>query len=396
MRIHRPVSLNYLPASAGTGIVRLSGIEGLTRSLLVGTVPLIALDRLGSKDAVSQAFTAGAVLTLGVTLNLGLLEARIARRYVMTLGIVALFLAGILFTVDAIVPFVVAIGFRSIAASIFSVMITLYVMDYIGKAELTRIESSRLVHNGVGWLIGPSLGLWLANNVSPAAPFLLSAALSVCLLSYYWWLRLGNSEVIAEAKSAVASPVKNIPRFFKQKYMRIAYTITFVRATFWAALFIYGPIYVVEAGFDDWVAGLFLSSVAGLLLASPITRLLADRWGTRKVIATAFGLISTSLFLLAISGEPKTIGIAFWFTAAVGATAIDVVGNIPFMRMVKPRERVAMATVFSTWRETSALLAPLLAAVVLGIALPFEFFYAVIAIMCVAALLIALRLPRRL
>ena len=396
MRIHRPVSLNYLPANTGTGIVRLSGLEGLARSLLVGTVPLIALDRLESKAAVSQAFTAGAVITLLVTLNLGQLEARMARRFVMSFGILSLFAAAMLFTIDAVPAFVLAIGLRSIAASTFSVLVTLYVMDYIGKSELTRIESSRMVHNGIGWLIGPSLGLWLVNNVDPAAPFLLSAGLSVGLLSYYWWLRLGNSEVITEAKSAVESPLKNIPRFFKQRYMRIAYVIAFIRATFWVSLFIFGPIYVVEAGYADWVAGAFLSGVAALLLAAPIVRRIADRFGTRLVITRAFGVIAASLLVLAALGDPKPIGILFWATAAVGASMIDVIGNIPFMRMVKPRERIGMATVFSTWREMSALLSPLLATVILGLGLPFSTFFAILAAMCVFAVTVGLRLPKRL
>ncbi len=396
VRIHRPVSLNYLPANTGTGIVRLSGLEGLTRSLLVGTVPLVALDRLGSKAAVSQAFTAGAVITLLVTLNLGKLEAFMARRFVMTFGIVSLFGAAILFTIDTVAAFVFAVGLRSIASSTFSVLVTLYVMDYIGKSELTRIESSRMVHNGVGWLIGPSLGLWLVNTVDTAAPFLLSAALSVGLLSYYWWLRLGNSEVITEAKSAVESPLANIPRFFKQRYMRIAYAIAFVRSTFWVSLFIFGPIYVVEAGFADWVAGAFLSGVAALLLAAPIVRRIADRLGTRMVITRGFAMVAGSLIVLALLGDPKPIGIVFWATAAVGASTIDVIGNIPFMRMVKPRERVAMATVFSTWREMSALLSPLLAAVVLGLGLPFSVFFAALAALCVFAVTVGLRLPKRL
>jgi len=75
---------------------------------------------------------------------------------------------------------------------------------------------------------------------------------------------------------------------------------------------------------------------------------------------------------------------------------IDVVGNIPFMRMVKPRERVAMATVFSTWREMSALLSPLLAALILGVGLPFAAFFVLIAVLTGGAATLALWLPRRL
>jgi len=254
----------------------------------MGTVPLIALDRLGSKAAVSQAFAAGAAITLLITLNLGRLEERMARRFVMTFGIVSLFSAALLFTLDSVPGFIVAVGLRSTAASTFSVLVTLYVMDFIGKSELTRLESNRMVLNGVGWLIGPSLGLWLANNVDESAPFLLSAALSVVLLAYYWWLLFKKYNVISEAKSTVGNPLVNVPRFFRQKYLRIAYCVVFTRALFWVALFVFAPIYIVEAGLAEWIAGGFLSLVAGLLLAAPLTRRLADRWGTRAVINRGF------------------------------------------------------------------------------------------------------------
>ena len=363
---------------------------------MVGTVPLIALERLGTKAAVSQAFTIGAVLTLAITLNIARFEQWMPRRWVMTGAILILFSAALLFTIDNTVAFVVAIGFRSAAASAFSVFITLYVMDFIGKADLTRQESNRLVYNGIGWLIGPSVGLWLVRNVDVAAPFVLSAALAVVLLAYYWKLRLGASEVITDAKSTITSPLKNIPRFFSQRYMRVAYTITFVRALTWVALFVYGPIYVVEAGFDEWVAGAFLSGIAALLLGSPLIRRVADAIGTRRTVIASFVLIGVTMLVVAALGEPRGLGIVVLGLSAVGASAIDVVGNIPFMRMVKPRERVPMATVFSTWREMSALVAPLIATVVLAVGLPFGGFYVVIAVLSFVAASTALRLPNRL
>ena len=99
--------------------------------------------------------------------------------------------------------------------------------------------------------------------------------------------------------------------------------------------------------------------------------------------------------MLAIVGEPQGVGMLFWTSAAIGASAIDVVGNIPFMRMVKPRERVAMATVFSTWREMSALLSPLLAVIVLGLGLPFSIFFALLGLLSFGAAAGSTKLPRR-
>ncbi len=396
MRIHRPLPLLYLPPEVGVGLTRLSGVEGLARSLIVTTVPLVALDRLGGKEAVSQGFTIGAVLTLLVTLNIGRLEALVARRWVMTGGIVALFGAAIMFTTSAPATFIVGIGLRSAAASTFSVLLTIYVMEYIGKGELTRIESTRMLYNGVAWLIGPLLGVQLAAWSNDNAPFLLSACLSIVLLAYYWWLRLGRSEVITEPRGKAPSPIANVPRFFRRRSMRIAYGISFIRATFWVSLFVYGPIYVVEAGLDPAVAALMLSGVAGLLLFSPFIRRVADRVGSRQVIVAGFGTIATAMLALALIGDPRPAGLIAWGIAACGGAVIDVVGNIPFMRMVKPRERVAMATVFSTWREMSALLSPLLATIVLTVGLAFEWFYVAIAVLCLITALSATRLPRRL
>ena len=38
-------------------------------------------------------------------------------------------------------------------------------------------------------------------------------------------------------------------------------------------------------------------------------------------------------------GEPKPLGILFWVIATIGAAELGVLGNIPFMRLVKPGER---------------------------------------------------------
>ena len=160
-------------------------------------------------------------------------------------------------------------------------------------------------------------------------------------------------------------------------------------------MFVYSPIYVVEAGQDEWVAGAFLSAVAAILLFSPIIRRVAEHLGTRRIVIISFGVIGANMIAIATLGDPRPLGIAFWFGAAMGGAAIDVVGNIPFMRTVKPRERVAMATVFSTWREMSALVSPLIGVAVLALTLPFELYYLVIAAMAAITAAYATRLPRR-
>ena len=307
----------------------------------------------------------------------------------------ALFAAGILFTIDLAPTFVAAIGFRSAAASIFSVCLTLYVMDYVGKRELAMNESRRMVANGMAWLIGPSLGIWLWQNVDPAAPFLLSALCAVLVLAYFWRLRLGGSPILVTPKSVADNPLKNIARFVRQKHLRIAYLVTLIRSMFWVSVFVYGPIYIVEAGLDETFAGLFLSGVAALLFTAPLIRRLADRVGARQVIIAGFIIIGFMMTALALTGEPRRLGIIFWVLAAVGGAMNDVLSNIPFMRTVKPRERTPMTTVFTTWREMSEFSAPLLASLVLALSLPFQWYYFIVGALAFATAVLSSYLPRR-
>ncbi|MGK0284007.1 MAG: ACDE family multidrug resistance protein, partial [Patiriisocius sp.] len=122
----------------------MSAIEGFSRSVLVSIVPLVALETLGSKENVALVYLIAGVLTLCITLNLGTLERLIGRRWLVTLGgVILIFAAFFLFTRSAVL-LPLGIGLRSAAASIYTVCMSLYIMDYIGKKELTLNESRRM------------------------------------------------------------------------------------------------------------------------------------------------------------------------------------------------------------------------------------------------------------
>ncbi|MEM7207716.1 MAG: MFS transporter [Pseudomonadota bacterium] len=391
----RPIAFNHMGQSPGHSIARLSGTEGLARAFLVGIIPLVALDALGSKQAVSFVYLLGALLTMTITLNIGLLERLLNRRFVVTLGAAFMALAATFLYFGSGTVFALGIGLRSASASIFSVCISLYIMDYIGKRELTRSESRRMQYQGAAWLIGPSVGLWIYENGNPAFAYLIAGVSSACMLGYFWWLRLGKDQVLRAARSKAPNPFRAVMRYLNQPRLRIAYGITLSRSSFWVAMFVYGPIYVVEANLPVWVAGALLSGVSALLFFSPLVRRLSDRFGTRQIIIGGLILTGMSMVALGVMGEARPAGIVFWVTGAIGGAALDVLGNIPFMRSVKPRERTEMTTVFSTWREGSELLTPALVAGVLFFA-PFWVFYFVLAISHFAAAVSASYLPRRL
>ncbi len=391
----RPAALLVVSGRAGEVFARLNALEGFARALIVGVIPLLALAALGSKEKVTWAYLVGSALTLAITLNFATLERLLQRRWVMTLGagLTGVAVAILLFTEGMIIA--LAIGLLQASASLFSVCLSLYIMDFIGKRELIFTETRRLLYAGIVWLIGPTLGLWLWEHFVAWSPFVLTLFATAGMLAYFWYLRLGPDSAISAARSHPPSIFRIIPRYFRQRLLRAAYWITLTRSIFWVALMVYGPIYVIEAGLPPWVAGGLISLTSALLLASPLIRRCAMRVGTRQTIIGALILTATSMLALFAVGEAQPVGLAFWTIAALGGVTLDVLGNIPFMRTVRPRERTEMTMIFSTWREGSQLLTPLLVTLVLLVA-PFEVFYLLLAALLIAAAYSASYLPRRL
>lgn len=153
----RPQALNQLSTATSESLARLAAIEGFSRALLVGIVPLVAFEVLGSKELVARVYLIAAIMTLMITLNIGTLERLIERRRVVTLGGGFLMFAALFLSLQQEWFLAVGIGLRSAAASVFSVCMSLYIMDYIGKRDLTRNESRRMQYSGAAWLIGPFL-----------------------------------------------------------------------------------------------------------------------------------------------------------------------------------------------------------------------------------------------
>ena len=150
------------------------------------------------------------------------------------------------------------------------------------------------------------------------------------MILYFWWLRLDNDQVIRAAQSQTTNPIRAIGRFMVQPCLRIAYLITLSRACFWVTVFIYGPIYIVEAGLPAWWSGLLLSGVSSLLFFSPAVRRLADHFGTRQVLIACSILIGVMMVMLGLVGEAKPIGILFIVLGSFGGAGDGCVGQYPF------------------------------------------------------------------
>jgi len=122
--------------------------------------------------------------------------------------------------------------------------------------------------------------------------------------------------------------------------------------------FVYAPIYAVNAGFDEIVSGAIVSVGTAAQFLVPAWGWVARRYGVRRLLIggyTAAGIATIGVSLLA--GIPWAAAFIL-ICAAFSASTIDGVGNVPFMRAVRPFERPEMTSVFLTYRDSSRLAPP--------------------------------------
>jgi hypothetical protein len=62
------------------------------------------------------------------------------------------------------------------------------------------------------------------------------------------------------------------------------------------------------------------------------------------------------------------VAVACLMTASLGLVMLDVCGGLPFLMAVKPSERTEMAAVYSSFRDVSGILTPLVAGALLTVA----------------------------
>jgi hypothetical protein len=160
--------------------------ESLLRALNISVIPIQAYELLGSSQKVSIVATCVSFLVLMMTLSLPFLLRGVRRRWVYSLGIVLIMAAAFIFAANLVVGQVVATFLRNAGAAILNITLSLYIMDNISKADLTKSEPVRMTVSTISWVVGPALGTWLYSKYGVVAPQIAVAFAGVALMIGFW------------------------------------------------------------------------------------------------------------------------------------------------------------------------------------------------------------------
>ncbi len=117
--------------------------------------------------------------------------------------------------------------------------------------------------------------------------------------------------------------------------------------------FVYGPIYCVQSGLGETVAGLLVSAGSGAVMLCPFWGWVGRRWGIRKLLMIDYAASAVATIAVAVVSDSPWVGITFFLIAAFVTSMIDGASNMLFLRAVHPHERTEMTSAFVTFRDTS-------------------------------------------
>ncbi len=358
MPTDRPIDMPQTGRKAGVWTIgAIFAGESLLRALNVSVIPIQAYDLLGSSQRVSIVATCVSFMVLLTTLSLPFLFHGVRRRWVYSIGIALVMAAALVFSANIVAGQVIATFLRNAGASIMNITLSLYIMDNIGKHELTRSEPVRMTVSTISWVVGPATGAWLYSQYGALAPQLAVVAAGFVLMGGFWAARLRDPVSLPSGTINNFNPLSNLLAFFRQPRLRLAWSIAFGRSCFWSAMFIYGPLLMIEGGLAKATAGLMISASQLTLPLSLIHGRLAQRFGVRKVVAVCFASMAILCMVAGSFGKTSPwSAVVCLLLAAVCASGLDGVGGVPFYRSVKPRERQRMTSVYRTFFEFAELI----------------------------------------
>jgi MFS family permease len=367
-----PEWLRHTPAPSVRGFAVLAGTEAVARGILISVFPVAMYRALGDARVVSEVYFLIGVVSLAIGLLIPFLVRFVPRRWVYVTGTLMFATGALLATVETPGAVVAGLALVTFAVVTTFVCFNAYVLDYIAKIELGRLETSRLFYSAAGWTAGPALGVTLYGLWRPA-PFLIAATAALCMTAIFLVMRLGNGKLITRARAAPTNPFAYFGRFFAQPRLIAGWLFAVIRSCGWWVYVVYLPIFAVQNGLGERLGGVCLSISNAALFLAPVMLSYIQRTSVRTAVRTGF-LMAGLMFIAA--GAPHGVpplAVACLMGGAFFLILLDVCGGLPFLLAVKPSERTEMSAIYSSFRDVSGIVTPgvawlvLLAAPISGI-----------------------------
>jgi ACDE family multidrug resistance protein len=352
-----PVLLKHGQAPGAAAFATLNGLDACVRGMLISVMPLTVYRAFGDAATASRVYFLAGLVSLFTGLMVPWVTRFVPRRWMYTFGCTFYLVGNTLAVLGGKHEMAAALMLNAMATVTLFVCLNAYILDYVTRHDLPRVETMKMFFAATPWAAGPVLGVWMLNWHRDA-PFVASGTFAAVMLVVFWVLRLGNGKAIARARGPAINPLAYLGRFFAQPRLIAGWSFAVIRSCGWWVYVVYLPIFCVEHGLGDKLAGIMLSLSNAFLFFTPLIPRLVDRTSVRRIVRFAFatgGLMMVTATMLS-HWPPATVAAMFLSTAFL--ITLDACGGLPFLMAVKPSERTEMAAVYSSFRDVSGIATP--------------------------------------
>jgi hypothetical protein len=204
------------------------------QSILLTIVPLEAHEVLGNAQRVSEIYLAVGITTMLVRQSIPWLVSVLGRKRTFAAGCGAMIVGVGLLTQRNVASLIPGMVLTTLSFAIIEVSLNLYLLDNMSRVELADFEPRRIVRTTPAWLVGPWLGVFLATHVATWVPFAVAAVVALTLFSFFLYLGLPERTRALAKPGRSLNPLRNLPRYFRQKRLVLAWLMAVGRGSWWS------------------------------------------------------------------------------------------------------------------------------------------------------------------
>lgn len=286
-----------------------------------------------------------------------------SKSFLFLLALVMFFISYTLLSFVSHIYLIIFIGvIISVAASLKVESFGIIIADKSKSNEISKNESLIYTCLNLAWLIGPLVAGFIAKLYGFNRVFMWAAG--------FLFLAFVSFESFSLKDNKKSKPSKEnffylIKEFFSDRQRFYIYLISGGISVWWAFIYIYGPIYIVEHGFGREIVGIFLFSVAlPLVLLEYVFGKLASKVGLKKMFIMGYMIMGISaITCFFISNYFVLFG--FVLLASVGASMLEPTTEAYFFDITPRSQRSKFYGIYDTTIGIFCALSTFLSGIVL-------------------------------
>ena len=223
----------------------------------------------------------------------------------------------------------------------------------------------------LSWLLGPLLAGFISEEYGYSKVFLLGAFFQLLAFFLFWTFSIKDNRV---EKRIDKNPIKLPFQFFKNKNRILVYLLSAGVSFWWALIYVYVPMHIINSGMSDKMVGYFLFGIIiPLVLFEYLSGKIAAKQGFRKMFFIGYISLSILSFICFFIGNIYYI-LGILIFASVAVAMIEPTTEAYFFDIITKSQRDKFYSQHNTALDVGNIIATFSSAMIL-LFLPFNYIF---------------------